>query len=262
MLGGNEVTLNGMSQLLEEARTSKTLHIADLGCGSGDTLKLIRKLLNKRKLDGSYVIGIILSGLLEDGASGMMAIRRSGGVCIIQRPEEAKYPDMPLSVTRHLKPDFSIPVEEMGKAISDISSKARRKSKILVDLVVEARIAENVSIGINNLQEIGTNSLYSCPDCGGGLWKIKSNGEKNYRCHVGHAYTEDGLLTAMEGTTETALWTALRIIEERRNLLAGIAAKEKQSGRKTLLGQYTKRIHELEKQIEQLKKVLFSTEQN
>lgn len=52
LLGGNEVTLNGMSQLLEEARTSKTLHIADLGCGSGDTLKLIRKLLNKRKLDG------------------------------------------------------------------------------------------------------------------------------------------------------------------------------------------------------------------
>ena len=125
----------------------------------------------------AYVIGIILSGLLEDGASGMMAIRRSGGTCIIQRPEEAKYGDMPLSVTRYLEPDYAIPVGEMGKAISAISAKPRKKSKVPQELVAEARIAENVSIGIDHVKKLGTQSLFSCPDCGGGLWEVGGNGK-------------------------------------------------------------------------------------
>jgi two-component system chemotaxis response regulator CheB len=205
----------------------------------------------------SYTIGIILSGLLEDGVSGMMAIRRSGGMCIIQQPEEAKHPDMPLAVSRQLKPDFAIPVEEMGKAILDISTKPTKKKKIPEELVKEARIAERVSIGIDQLKEIGTNSLYSCPDCGGGLWEVGQRGQKSYRCHVGHAYSEDSLLSAMEATTESALWTALRIIEERSQLLKGIIAGGK--GRPQLHAHYKNRIAELEKQIEQIKKVLFAT---
>jgi two-component system chemotaxis response regulator CheB len=207
----------------------------------------------------SSVIGIVLSGLLEDGASGMMAIKRSGGVCIIQQPEEAKYPDMPLAVTRHLKPDFSIPVEKMGNAIKVTSAKPRKKGKVPEELIIEARIAESVHIGIDDLKDIGTHSVYSCPDCGGGLWEIKSNGETNYRCHVGHAFTEGGLLNAMESTTESALWTALRIIEERRNLLAGIAAKANRVKGPNMQRQYKQRIAELEKHIDQLKKVLFET---
>jgi two-component system chemotaxis response regulator CheB len=205
----------------------------------------------------SFTIGIILSGMLEDGASGMMAIKRSGGTCIIQDPDQAKYPDMPLSVARHFKPDFSVPVEKMGEAISKSLTKSIKKTKIPDELVKEAFIAEKVYVGIDKVQEIGTNSLYSCPDCGGGLWEIDSNGEKSYRCHVGHAFTEQALVGAMETTTETALWTALRIIEERKNLLKGLAAREK--GRQNVNDHYKARIAELEKQTEQIKKVLFNT---
>ena len=206
----------------------------------------------------SFVIGIILSGLLEDGAAGMMAIRRSGGTCIIQEPDEAKYADMPLAVARHLKPDFSIPVKQMGKAISESLTKPTQKTEIPDELIKEAQIAERVHIGIDQVSEIGTHSLYSCPDCGGGLWEINSKGERSYRCHVGHAFTEHALLGAMETTTETALWTALRIIEERKNLLERIAAKEKQT--KNLTQHYKERIVELEKQTEEIKKVLFDTQ--
>jgi two-component system, chemotaxis family, protein-glutamate methylesterase/glutaminase len=205
----------------------------------------------------TYTIGVILSGLLEDGVSGMMAIRRCGGTCIIQDPDEAKYADMPRSVLQHLKPDHSIPVQEMGMAIKKRIAKPVKKTKIPADLVKEALIAERVSIGIEYVQEIGSNSLFSCPDCGGGLWEINSNGERSYRCHVGHAFSEEGLLVAMESTTETALWTALRIIEERRNLLKAIA--EKQNGTKSVRANYKARVAELERQIEQLKKVLFAT---
>jgi two-component system, chemotaxis family, protein-glutamate methylesterase/glutaminase len=206
------------------------------------------------------VIGIILTGMLEDGAAGMVAIKRSGGRCIIQDPNEAEYPDMPNAALKAVKADHIIPVNEMGSAISDIIQKPGRKSKIPDDIRKEAKIAERVHIGIKALEDIGENSVFSCPDCGGNLWKLKENGSHRYRCHVGHAFTEQGLLTAMEVTTESALWTALRILDEKRNLLENLADKEKRKGSKQTAARYTKRIKELSQQIEHLKRVLFKTE--
>ena len=206
------------------------------------------------------VIGIILTGMLEDGAVGMLAIRRSGGSCIVQDPNEAQHPDMPNAVLKNLRPDYIVPVSEMGAAITEIISNPPRKSKIPGDIKKETEISERVQIGIDNLKQIGEHSLYSCPDCGGGLWQIKNNGEIRYRCHVGHAFTEDGLLSNMEISTESALWTAMRIIEERRNLLKALADKEKTKGNKAVAARYRQRIKELGIQIDHLKKVLFATE--
>jgi two-component system chemotaxis response regulator CheB len=206
------------------------------------------------------VIGIVLTGMLEDGAVGMLAIKRSGGTCIVQDPNEAQHPDMPNAVLKNLKPDYISPVSEMGDAIMKIITNPPRKSKIPHDIKKESEISERVQIGIDNLKQIGEHSLYSCPDCGGGLWQMKNNGETRYRCHVGHAYTEDGLISTMVLNTETALWTALRIIEERRNLLKTLADKEKTKGNKRVGTRYSQRVKELELQIEHLKQVLFSTE--
>jgi two-component system chemotaxis response regulator CheB len=208
---------------------------------------------------GARVIGIILTGMLEDGAAGMMAIRRAGGVCIIQDPNEAQYPDMPKAVLNQLDPDFSVPVSQMGEVLSRVLKRKKKKSKrIPADVVMESKIAERTQIGIDAMKELGQHSLFSCPDCGGGLWEMKANGTTHYRCHVGHSFTSEGLLIGMEYTTESALWTALRIIEERKNLLRKIEEKEKIRGNRTLATTYHKRAAELEQQIVQLKKVLFS----
>jgi two-component system chemotaxis response regulator CheB len=205
------------------------------------------------------VIGIVLSGMLEDGAAGMLAIKRAGGTCIVQDPNETDYSDMVLAVARNFKPDFTVPVERMGEVIEKIVNKPPRKSRIPKDIKLESQIAERVSIGMDDMKKLGENSIYSCPDCGGGLWEMNSNGVKRYRCHVGHAFTEAGLLSGMQASTETALWTALRIIEERRNVLKSLAEKEKGRG-KLASKRYVKRIKELETQIQHLKKVLFNTE--
>jgi two-component system, chemotaxis family, protein-glutamate methylesterase/glutaminase len=207
---------------------------------------------------GSRVVGIVLTGLLEDGAAGLLAIKRSGGRTIVQDPNEAQYPDMPNAALKALKPDHMIPVNEMGKVIESIMSKRPKKIKVPADIITEANIAERVNVGIDELQEIGEHSLYSCPDCGGGLWQLTSNGITRYRCHVGHAYTEDGLLTNMQSNTESALWTAIRIIEERRNLLKTLADKEKTRGSKEVALRYKTRMKELDEQITQLRRVLFN----
>lgn len=207
----------------------------------------------------SKAIGVILSGLLEDGAAGMSAIKQSGGSCIVQLPEDARFPDMPLSVLRNLKPDYTVKTEEMGTAIKAILRKPEKKPKIPIELIKEAEIAENVYIGMEYVNEVGKHSLFSCPDCGGGLWEMENVGNRSFRCHVGHSFSEEGLLSAMETTTEAALWTALRIIEERRNLLANISKKEKNNGNKSFSGRYKDRINELDIQISQLRKVLLNT---
>jgi two-component system chemotaxis response regulator CheB len=211
---------------------------------------------------GNKAIGIILSGMLEDGASGMLSIKRAGGSCIVQDPEEAQFPDMPKAVLKYLKPDYKIATSEVGAAISAIISRPKKKSgknKIPKDIIKEAQIAEQVNIRIDELKELGKQSLYSCPDCGGGLWEIESSGSTRYRCHTGHAYSENGLLSSMEVTTEAALWTALRILEERRNLLKTLSEKKRKNGSPTVADGYRKRIKELELQIKNLRTVLFST---
>jgi two-component system chemotaxis response regulator CheB len=207
---------------------------------------------------GSHVIGIILTGMLEDGASGMLAIKKSGGTCIIQEPNEAQYPDMPRAVLSNLKPDYAIPISQMGRAILETIKRGKKKQpKIPLEIIKEAEIAERVHLGIDGVEDLGERSPFSCPDCGGAIWEIKNNDESRYRCHVGHAYTEQGLLSNMGTSAEAALWTALRIIEERRNLLKKIADKEKQNGLRKLAGHYSKQIEELGNQIQLLKNSLF-----
>jgi two-component system, chemotaxis family, protein-glutamate methylesterase/glutaminase len=206
------------------------------------------------------VIGIILSGMLEDGVSGILAIKRSGGTCIIQDPNEAQYPDMPKAAISNVKADYIIPVSEMGEAISQTISKPPKKAPIPDDIRKEADIAERVQLGINQVEQFGERSIYSCPDCGGGLWQHVSEGITRYRCHVGHAYSEEGLLTSMQVTTESALWTAMRIIEERRNLLKTLAEKEGNNGSKHIQRRYRTRMKELELQLNHLKTVLLRNE--
>jgi two-component system, chemotaxis family, protein-glutamate methylesterase/glutaminase len=205
------------------------------------------------------VIGIILTGMLEDGAAGMQAIKRSGGVAIIQDPNEAEYSSMPTAAIKSSHPDYVVPVSEMGECIKKTLAKPPKKKKIPGDVKTEAEIAARVQVGIEKLSQLGNHSLFSCPDCGGGLWEIGGNGSKRYRCHVGHAFTEHGLLGSMEVSTESALWTALRILEERKNLLQSLGAKEKKTGNKSIASRYLKRTKELETQMDTIKKVLFRT---
>ena len=206
---------------------------------------------------GPRVIGIVLSGMLEDGAAGMSAIRRSGGICVVQDPNEAQYPDMPQAVLSGLKPDVMLPANEIAPAISKLVSKRKiRKRRIPEDVIKEAEIAEKVYVGIDHVEGLGEPSVFSCPDCGGRLWEIDHNGVSNYRCHAGHAYTEDSLLGTMEATTESALWIALRILEERRNLMKKMGDKEKQNGRHKMSQAYSKRSRELQVQIDHLRSLL------
>jgi len=173
---------------------------------------------------GNRVTGIILTGYLDDGTAGLIAIQRCGGTCIVQDPNEADYPDMPKNALNQLKADYCVPIAEMGGILSKlVDRKPGRQKAIPKDIQREAIIAERVLSDLPAVNSLGEQVPFNCPGCGGVLWKIEKGSQLRYRCHTGHAYTAAALLAEQTKKIEETMWTALRMFEERKNLLTTLA---------------------------------------
>ncbi len=207
----------------------------------------------------SNAIGVILSGLLDDGTSGMWAIKRSGGKCIVQDPDEAEYPDMPVSVINHMDVDHVLTLAEIGPAIAAIAFTTNGERKPAPeDVIAESAIAEQTAVGIDDVRKLNVEqSIFACPDCGGGLWEVQADVIKRYRCHIGHAYTERDLILKQAETAGNTLWVALRMMEERKHLLRKLEVDSTKKGYKSIAANNVEKQEELAVHINKLKEILF-----
>jgi two-component system chemotaxis response regulator CheB len=212
---------------------------------------------------GNRVVGVILTGLLDDGTSGMEAIKSVGGTTIVQDPNEAEFPDMPMSVLNRMEVDHCAMLAEIPVIIHDIITTNELNDSYTVipeDLKKEAEMSLKVSTSLPELAEIGEKTFYSCPDCGGGLWRLKNTSMEQYRCHIGHAFNDVDLLNSQVEQLESTLWVALRMMEERRNLLLQFAQKELKKGLRSISDSHKVRAEELESHIRNLKELLFASQ--
>lgn len=185
---------------------------------------------------GTGVIGILLTGYLDDGTAGMKAIKRCGGTCIVQEPDEADYPAMPKNAINNVKVDYCLPIAEMGPLLDRLLVKKLRKSKAVPkDVLIETKIAERVLSDLSSVNKVGGQVPFNCPGCGGVLWKVDKDKNSRYRCHTGHAYTAASLLAEQTKKIEETMWTALRMFEERKNLLTEMARGKKGVGSQSAL---------------------------
>lgn len=169
---------------------------------------------------GTGAVAILLTGYLNDGTSGMEAIKRCGGICIVQDPEDAEYPAMPQNALSHVNVDYCLPLAQMGGLIHEILlSTVKKQLSIPKDIQTETDIAKRVLSDLPAVNSLGKLVPFNCPGCGGVLWEIKTDNSRRYRCHTGHAYTASALLAEQTMKIEETMWTALRMFEERRNLL-------------------------------------------
>jgi two-component system chemotaxis response regulator CheB len=210
----------------------------------------------------SRVIGIVLSGMMQDGTSGMIALKRSGGTCIVQDPNEAEYPDMPRSVLDNMEADYVVSLASMGAVLMEkMKNGPVKRHAIPADLSAEAAIAEKVATGIDIVEELGDRSPYVCPECGGGLWEMhKDNNMTRFRCYTGHSYTSKELLVKQREDLESTLWIALRMLEERKQLLKKMSEEERNKGWIRSAASKAERQAELEVHINRLKELLFDTQ--
>jgi two-component system, chemotaxis family, protein-glutamate methylesterase/glutaminase len=207
----------------------------------------------------SRVIGIVLSGLLDDGTAGMGAIKRSGGITIVQEPAEAEFDDMPRNVLQHVDVNYRISISDIPYVLQDLASKPPGPQKpVPEDVKIEAEITEKMNSSIKTLSELGKASPYVCPDCGGGLWEINQDYISRYRCHTGHVYTERLLLEKQSEVLEESLWVSMRMLEERRNLLLSVADHEQNSGDNEAAADKREKAADLAAHIERLKQLMIS----
>ncbi len=171
---------------------------------------------------GARTIGVVLTGTLNDGTAGMQAIKAHGGTCVVQDPRQAEAPDMPASVIEHVAVDHVVPLEAMEPLLGRLAADRTQRKPTMPDF----RLAEHedgLFTGrgdpIGHLRAIGMPSTFGCPDCKGTLWEIGGANPIRFRCHTGHAYTLETLLEAQSGSTDEALWSALRAVQEKHVLL-------------------------------------------
>ena len=208
---------------------------------------------------GPGAVGVLCSGLLDDGVAGLDTIRQSGGTTFVQDPADADYPDLPRNALESVAVNGAFPIRRMGAAIrhalaaplpADLSSDARQRA------LAETEISKQARSDIAKEEMLGEQVPFACPECGGPLWKMDHTGVRRFRCHVGHGYTDTSLANAQEEATERALWAALRSLEERANLLGDMASD--MDGHGAGLNSFSERAQTAREHADQLRSLLLS----
>ncbi len=204
---------------------------------------------------GPRVVGMILSGALDDGTAGLLAVSRAGGITIVQSPDDALYSSMPLSAIDAVPVDVIAPVEELADRLVEV---AHRPIPAVPDVPVSANddYTERALEGRGALEMEGRPSRFTCPDCGGSLWESVHETETKFRCRVGHAWTTAALLDQQAATLEQALWTALRVLAERADLARRMRDEAEANQRPHAVRLLDLQLHELEEKADVVREVL------
>lgn len=175
---------------------------------------------------GARVIGVILTGGLDDGTAGLWAIKQLGGTAIVQDPDDALVPSMPASALRYVNVDYCVPLSEMAELLVQLANtdaEAKGAFQPPEHLKLEIDIAKLQSPISKDIREIWEKTSYTCPECHGVLLRFVENGRDRFRCHTGHAYSANGLLAYLTEAVEDTIWTTIRTIEESNLLLRHMA---------------------------------------
>ena len=173
---------------------------------------------------GARTIGVILSGALDDGTSGLWSVKRCGGLAVVQRPEDAAYDSMPLSALNQVQVDHSVPAIEMGPLLTRlVRSVAAKSPEIAVEekkrLEVEVAIATHGDAFQKGVMKLGELTPFTCPECHGVLVKIVEGEASRFRCHTGHAYSANALLAGVMEAVGEGYYQVMRTLEEAAMLL-------------------------------------------
>jgi len=169
---------------------------------------------------GPRVIGVVLTGFLDDGTAGLWAVKRLGGVAVVQDPADAVAPSMPRSALAHVEIDYSVPLQELTRLLVRLTATAVQERRVHSGpLDIEVDIARARNAREAGIERLGEPSAFACPECHGVLRRITEGNYARFRCHTGHAYSVPSLVAAADHGTAEALWNAIRALDERGRML-------------------------------------------
>jgi len=178
---------------------------------------------------GPRVVGVIMTGALDDGTAGLRDVKQRGGVAVVQDPLEALYSGMPKSALANVRVDYCLPLAEIAPTLVRLAHESAAEEgayPVPDELEIENSITENnFEADIESVNKLGAPSNFTCPECHGTLWEIQDGELLRFRCHVGHAYSADSLLAEQNEGLEDALWAAVRALEENSHLARRVAKR-------------------------------------
>jgi two-component system chemotaxis response regulator CheB len=199
---------------------------------------------------GPRVIAVVLSGSLHDGVAGLLAVRSAGGIAIIQDPHDARVASMPQNARAVAGADYVVPAAGLARLLADLVRRpVRGKEEIKMTDPVEKLpqiMAGDFQTQQHN-QRLGGVSVFTCPECGGSLWQVDDRNVIRFRCHVGHIYNGEVLLTEHGEALEAALWTAVRIFRDRGVLARQLAERERRHGHSEAARRFDEQAEEAER---------------
>jgi two-component system, chemotaxis family, protein-glutamate methylesterase/glutaminase len=206
------------------------------------------------RLYGPRVVGVILSGVLDDGSAGLAAVKDRGGLTVVQDPEDALYPAMPRNAIEAAEPDEIVPLSLVGTTVAELvrSRASNRRPQIGEEMMADYQELDREA---TDRPQDGEPSGFSCPECGGVLWQRDEN-VMTFRCRVGHGFSAETLLAEQSESVEAALWTALRTLEERAAMARRISSRMKARGDKHSASRFERQASEAVAQAMQLRGLL------
>jgi two-component system chemotaxis response regulator CheB len=165
---------------------------------------------------GPRVIGVILSGTLDDGTAGLWTVKRRGGTAVVQDPKDARYASMSESALRYVDVDHVVPIAQMAPLLVRLvkESPSATGEPVNKDLEIETAIARGGNALTQGVMTLGAVSPFTCPECHGVLLRLKDGGVPRFRCHTGHAFSVATLLSEVTTSIEDSFWIAIRAIDE------------------------------------------------
>ncbi len=214
---------------------------------------------------GPWVIGVVLSGGLDDGTMGLISIKQRGGIGVVQDPNDALFPGMPTSAVENASPDYVVPLAEISPLLVRLASLpvpqhagAHFMSRAKRD---EADVAEVGTDALKSSNMSGPPSKFTCPECGGALWELEDEKLLRYRCHVGHGYSAESLIAAHDGSLEDVMWSALRALEESAALRRRMAERARRGAMQSFVRRYEEQAQEAEARAGVIRKVLTASKE-
>ncbi len=167
---------------------------------------------------GNRVLGIVLTGMSDDGTIGLHIIKHEGGTAIVQDPSEAMFPSMPSAALKAADVDFVLNVAAIPAKIVSLATEKWSSNGVANARSVEALVGPEGEKMSEDERIMGKPSIFTCPDCSGTLWEMEEGGLLHYRCRVGHSYSTEAMREGYNESVEGALWTAVRVLEESASL--------------------------------------------
>jgi len=196
-------------------------------------------------------IGVVLTGTLGDGASGLWAVNQCGGMTVVQDPRKAAFREMPQTAVELAKPDHVVDLDRMPALLESLVHQPAGKScQPPEGIGFEVEVAKgDGGYAMEKMDGLGRRSVLSCPDCHGVMWEIDEGGLSRFRCHVGHTYGSDLMNLALDESLRRALASAQRALEERVALASKLHRQAEESGHPHLMDTWSSRKREYEREM-------------